>query len=439
MTSISDVVSVAAGNGHTVALKRDGTVWTWGRNLEGELGDGTTTNRNSPVQVSITNVVAVAAGLYHSVALKKDGTVWMWGADNTTSGTTPRQVSGLRGVSQIAAAWDHSLALQTDGERSGVLWAWGNGTPGAYGSALGDGTASARSTPVRVASLSNAVLVSTGESNALALTQDGSLWAWGHNVYGQLGDGTSTDQAVPEMIGTSFNGANVLSMTVARNTSLVTTNVRLGARNITWGWGYNYQSSIGDGTVNSGYTYPVQNLMSNADTVVGGSGYQVLALTRDSSVWSWGNNTYGMLGQGNTTDSPTPTVISGFALADNDWVLDDSDGDGLDSWLELEYGSDPTNADTNGDGIRDNAAYGTGLSATNPDVDGDGISNILERQRGTDPLRTDTDNDGTNDAADCFALDPSRQTCPSSNPSDSTPPSITLTRPTNATLTGSNP
>jgi hypothetical protein len=134
-----------------------------------------------------------------------------------------------------------------------------------------------------------------------------------------------------------------------------------------------------------------------------------------------------------------PAVITGFTLVDNTWLLADDDADGLEAWEELAIGTDPGNADTNWDGITDGAEYGSALSATKSDIDGDGVSNKKERERGTDPFRVDTDDDGTNDSADCFPLDSSRQVCPSSNPSDTTPPSITLTRPTNATLTGSTP
>src|SRR5262249_6015663 len=115
------------------------------------------------------------------------------------------------------------------------------------------------------------------------------------------------------------------------------------------------------------------------------------------------------------------------------------DGDGIPSWMEMLLGTDPFKADTNGDGIPDGQAIISGLSATNPDIDGDGLPNKVEIQIGTDPFRADTDGDGVNDRLDCFPLDPTRSQCPAPNPGDTTPPTITLREPTNATLTGSNP
>jgi hypothetical protein len=179
--------------------------------------------------------------------------------------------------------------------------------------------------------------------------------------------------------------------------------------------------------------------MSQAFETAVGDSYAVAAMHLDGGVWMWGINSSGQLGDGTTSSRVTPVPISGFSLADGAWLLTDNDGDGLEAWLELEIGTDPGNADTNGDGINDRAAFASNISATNADMDGDGVSNIKERERGTDPFRADTDNDSSNDSADCFPLDPTRSSCPSPNPSDTTPPSITVTRPTNATLTGSNP
>jgi hypothetical protein len=124
---------------------------------------------------------------------------------------------------------------------------------------------------------------------------------------------------------------------------------------------------------------------------------------------------------------------NGFALGYSSGG-DDSDGDGLTTAQEINLGTDPFNPDTNGDGINDGAAAAAGQSATDPDMDGDGVPNSVEREQGTDPFRTDSDNDETDDGEDCYPLDPSRDTCPSPNPSDTTPPTIDLDEPTNAVL-----
>ena len=142
--------SVVAGGWHSLGLTSYGTVWAWGRNTYGQLGDGSTTTRSTPVQVSgLSGVIAIAGGDIHSLALKSDGTVWAWGYNyygqlgdgSTTTRSTPVQVSGLSGVIAIAGGGDHNLALKSDG----TVWAWGDNTNGE----LGDGSTTTRSTPVQ--------------------------------------------------------------------------------------------------------------------------------------------------------------------------------------------------------------------------------------------------------------------------------------------------
>ncbi|MBF0487187.1 MAG: hypothetical protein HQK98_03415, partial [Nitrospirae bacterium] len=151
VSGLTGVTAVAGGFEHTIALTGDGTVWAWGYNGYGQLGDGTNTNSNTPVQVSgLTGVTAVAGGAVHSVALRSDGTVWAWGLNQygqlgngtNTNSNTPVQVSGLTGVTAVAAGFEHSVALKSDG----TVWAWGyNG----YGQ-LGNGTNTNSNTPVQV-------------------------------------------------------------------------------------------------------------------------------------------------------------------------------------------------------------------------------------------------------------------------------------------------
>ena len=122
-----------------------------------------------------------------------------------------------------------------------------------------------------------------------------------------------------------------------------------------------------------------------------------------------------------------------FTVAANNWLNEDTDDDGLSNAAEYRLGSDPLSADTNANGIPDGQEVGPGRRPTDPDTDGDGLSNALEVERGTDPLVADTDRDGTADGADCYPLDNTRTSCASSNPSDTTPPTITLDEPPGAT------
>jgi hypothetical protein len=190
------MVDIAAGSTHSLALKGDTTVWVAGYNAYGQLGDGTTTQRETPVQVpNLTNVVAVAAGTYHALALKSDDLVWAWGYNGsgqlgdgtTTNRLTPVQVQNLTNVKAIAssATANHSLALKRDG----TVWAWGNNQ---YGQ-LGDGTTTQRNTPVQVQNLTNVKAIAAGQGHSLALKTDGTVRAWGYNQGGDLGDGTTAN------------------------------------------------------------------------------------------------------------------------------------------------------------------------------------------------------------------------------------------------------
>lgn len=200
---------VAGGGNFSLARRPDGSVWAWGSNhlnwppqWGGQLGDGNTFACSTvPGRVpGLENVLTVAAGSFHSLALTEDGKVWSWGlndhgqlGDGTTeSRGTPAQVLNLTDVVAIAAGSRHSLALEADG----TIWSWGMNSHGQ----LGDGTATHRYTPAKVTGLSKAVAIACGMTHSLAITDDGSVWAWGQNLYGQLGDGTREDRRLPTKV-----------------------------------------------------------------------------------------------------------------------------------------------------------------------------------------------------------------------------------------------
>jgi len=193
---LEGIIAVAAGEQHSLALKSDGTVLAWGNNNYGQLGDNTTTAHTDPAAVTgLSNVVAIAAGSWHSVALKADGTVWTWGynwngqlGDTTyTDKSLPVQV--LSNVTAISTGNNHTLALMNDG----TVMSWGYNADGQ----LGDNSTSDRNMPVAVSTLSNVVEVDGGEFHSIARLADGTVWAWGRNSEGVLGDGTTTDSYVP--------------------------------------------------------------------------------------------------------------------------------------------------------------------------------------------------------------------------------------------------
>jgi alpha-tubulin suppressor-like RCC1 family protein len=433
---LSGATAIAAGFHHALVVKADGTVWAWGENAGGEVGDNTTTRRTAPVQVpGLTNAVAVAAGFYNSYALKADGTVWAWGANaNGQIGdgtTTPRltavQIPGLAGVLAIAAGQNFALALVSQGAQAGTVWAWGTNT----GGQLGDGSTIAALTPQQVSGATQVKSVVAGANWAGARTSDDELLLWGTNDAGQMANGVqnSSNNLRPVRTGpwmgplAAIGGGYFHALTVAKDGGV-------------WGWGRNCESELASPPCDYRLSVELIPAFSNASFVTGG-GYHTIAIAQDGGVWSWGYNGQGEMADGTTvTPRTTPFQVPSFQLVNNAYLAGDQDNDGLSTWREYQIGTDPLSSDTDGDGIPDGVDAASGDIGTNLDPDGDGLSNAQELAVGTDAYNADTDGDGVNDGADAFPLDPTRTTAPSPDPNDHTPPVITLTYPTNARPVG---
>ena len=298
-------IKIAAGYSHSLALKDDGTVWAWGYNGYGQLGDGTTTEKRTPVQVNgLSGVTAIAAGSAHSLALKNDGTVWAWGSNDygqlgdgtTTTKITPVQVSGVSGIIAVACGESHSLAVKNDG----TVWAWGYN----YYGQLGDGTSAGKRSAVQVNGLSGITAIACGYSHSLALRNDGTVWAWGYNYYGQLGDGTTTKKTTAVQVG---GLSEVIAIKSGNYHSLA-----LKSDGTVWAWGDNYYGQLGDGTVINKTTAVQVGGVSEVIAIESGN-YHSLALKNDGTVWAWGYNCYGQLGDGTITDRITAVQISGLS------------------------------------------------------------------------------------------------------------------------------
>ncbi|MBI4947259.1 MAG: T9SS type A sorting domain-containing protein [Bacteroidetes bacterium] len=330
VTYLCNITALAAGD-QSLALKSDGTLWAWGWNANGQLGDGTTATKLTPVQVSgLTGITAVSAGAYYSLARKSDGTVWAWGynnfgqlGDNTnTQRLTPVQVHGsgnvgfLTGITAVSAGMNtgglgeaHSLALKSDG----TVWAWGLNNRGQ----LGDGTNTNRTTPVQVSGLTGITAVSAGMYYSLALKSDGTVWAWGFNWYNDLGDGTNTDRWTPVQV----HGPGNVGFLTGMKAVAAGMYHALALKNdgTVWAWGNNGSGQLGQGTWTNSTT-PLQVLtgasgcstyLCNITSIAAGYEHS-LALKNDGTLWAWGGNGNGALGDNTVTYRTTPVQTIGL-------------------------------------------------------------------------------------------------------------------------------
>jgi alpha-tubulin suppressor-like RCC1 family protein len=305
------MIAVAAGYDHTVALKNDGTVWAWGSNSNGQLGNGPGPDSNTPVQVGgLSGMTAIAAGYKFTVALKNDGTVWTWGYNNhgqlgnnsTTDSSVPVQVSGTSGLSSViavAAGYDHTVALMNSS--GGIIWTWGDNGNGE----LGIGTTTDSYIPVQVPGLANIMAIAAGNLFTVALRNDAlnsSVWIWGYNNVGQLGDGSTADVWSPVEV-SGMNGAGAIGIAAGYDHAVV-----VKTDGTVWTWGGNGNGQLGNGTTTPTVT-PVQvSAMSGVEAVAAGV-YDTVALKINNTVWTWGYNLYGQLGNGTSgpgTDSDIP-------------------------------------------------------------------------------------------------------------------------------------
>jgi hypothetical protein len=198
-----------------------------------------------------------------------------------------------------------------------------------------------------------------------------------------------------------------------------------------WSWGDNGSGQLGINLVGTTSLVPARAFLT---ALAASGGWQhSLAVAPDGRVWSFGLATAGRLGTGASSGTEaTPVPIPDFSLVTNTWLVGDPDLDQLPTWREYLMGTDPLNADTNGNGLPDGIDEAHSGAPDNPDSDGDGVPNWMEIANGTDPFRADSDGDGVHDGADAFPLDPTRWQAPTPNPSDTTPPVILLKEPVSA-------
>lgn len=308
---------ITQGTNSCLAIKNDGTLWAWGANGNGELAQGDTAQRNSPVQVgALTTWLRVAAGYTFCAAVKTDGTLWAWGNNslgqlgqgNTTNYSSPVQVGALTDWQQVDAGYNACAAVKTDG----TLWTWGQNTEGRLG--LSDTTN--RSSPVQVGALTTWASVRIGFKYMHGVTTGGELYAWGYNSNGQLGTSNTVTYQSPVQVGSlsSWSKAAPAKTSTAYHTVATTTDGKLYA------WGYNGAGQLGQGDTTQ-RSSPVQvGALTTWLEPSAGSGSSAndtsLATKTDGTLWTWGYNGFGQLGINLTSNRSSPVQVG----ADTSWL-----------------------------------------------------------------------------------------------------------------------
>jgi YD repeat-containing protein len=309
----TDWCSVSAGNNHSIGIRANGTAWAWGRGANGQLGDGTTACRSSPVSVAggFTDWCAVEVGGYHSLGIRTNGTAWAWGQNSQGrlgDGTTNARsipvsvVGGFTDWCGVSAGQNHSLGIRANG----TAWAWGCNNC----SQLGDNTTVDRSSPVSVVgSFTDWCAIAAGSFHSLGIRANGTAWAWGCNGQGRLGDNTTTNRSSPVSVVGGFTDWCGVGAGSAHS-------LGIRANGTAWAWGENSQGRLGDGTPN-GRSSPVSVVGGFTDWCGVSAGYfHSLAVRTNGTAWAWGYNGQGRLGDETTTNRSSPvSVVGGFT----DW------------------------------------------------------------------------------------------------------------------------
>jgi len=306
---------ISSGANHNLGIKNNNTLWTWGSNLSensvktGQLGTRGTSTINdtraliSPVQIgTLANWSDISAGNYFSLAVKTDGTLWAWGLGtggqlglrDLISRSSPVQVGTLANWSKVSAGLLHAHAIKTDG----TLWGWGTNTT--Y-PAIGDGTSTSKSSPVQIGTLNNWSIIADGYYSGHAIKTVGTLWAWGGNPQGNLGDDTIVDRNSPVQIGTKTNWNDI----AASGYSLYA----IDANGSMYSWGQYSTGNLGNFYLKTHFDQSISNLSSVKDDNASIVGSHTIAITTDGSLWSWGLNTSGQLGDGTSTTQYEPIRI----------------------------------------------------------------------------------------------------------------------------------
>ncbi len=303
LNSGNSLQSIEAGESHSLFIKNDGTVFASGLNDFGQLGDETTVQKNTFIQIPrLYNVLSVSAGLKFSLALLNTGIVKSWGLNSsgqlgnnsTTNSSIPVNVLNLENPIAISAGATHALALLANG----TIRAWGSNTNGE----LGNENNSQQNSNVAVSNINNAIAISAGNNFSLALLKDGTIKSWGQNNFGQLGNNSTTSSNIPVNVSNITNAIAISASSGSHALALLSNGNVMS-------WGYNNVGQLGNSTlVNSSIPVLVGNI--NNAIKIKTSFSSSFALLSDGTVSSWGQNNLGQLGNNSTTNSSVPVIVS---------------------------------------------------------------------------------------------------------------------------------
>lgn len=304
VNGLTDIISVQAGSIHCTALQSDGTVWSWGDNTFGQLGTNSTTPSSIPVQVSgLSNIVKIVAGGFYNIALENDSTTWMWG-DNSVgqiNGANPDKLfpipAGGINVIDIDAGGRHTMILKANGS----VWSQGANDFGQLGFGnIGLSSSTLKQVGDTSNLLVNIIAIAAGDSHSLALKTDSTILAWGRNQYGQLGDSTTVNNIVPvQVVGLT----NVISIKGGQRHSIA-----LKSDGTVWTWGWNGLGQLGDNTLIDKLT-PIQVPGLDSVVEIAAGSHHCMAKRSDSTIWVWGNNISGQLGNDTAINTTVPVQM----------------------------------------------------------------------------------------------------------------------------------
>ena len=295
--------AIQSGDDFVVAVKTDHTLWAWGKNDHGQLGNGTIEDQKDPVAVEADKRwLKAAAGGGHALGIDTDGKLWAWGCNRygqLGDGTKedrkrPVLIGGDHNWSAVAAGEGHSLAIRDDG----TLWAWGQNVAGK----IGDGTTLTRTLPKRIGFDNDWSMIACGANYSLALKQDGTLWSWGQNEFGQIGQSAKIVTPEPTQVGKSNRWASIAA---AGETSFA-----IQKDGTLWGWGYNGLGQLGNGSRNDVLAPVALASREKWHAVYPGSRHTI-AIDTKGRLWGWGSNETRQLADSSTTAYLQPRMLSG--------------------------------------------------------------------------------------------------------------------------------